>query len=81
MCSFRKNITEEEVRHELNKMEIKKSPGNDDIRKEFSETFRNHVKVPLLLSFKMAFLKKEISTSRKQAVIKLIEKITATKGL
>ena len=65
----------------MNKMEIKKSPGNDDIRKEFSETFRNHVKVPLLLSFKMAFLKKEISTSRKQAVIKLIEKITATKGL
>ena len=69
-----KDITEEEVKHELNKMEINKSPGNDGLTKEFYEAFWDHVKVPLLLSFKMAFLKKELSTSQKQAVIKLIEK-------
>ena len=50
-----------------------KSPGNDRRTKEFYEAFWNHVKVPLL-SFKMAFLKKELSTFQKQAVIKLIEK-------
>ena len=55
-------------------MEINKSPGNDGLTKEFYEAFWNHVKVPLLLSFKMTFLKKELSTSQKQAAIKLIEK-------
>ena len=55
-------------------MEINKSPGNDGLTKEFYETFWDYVKVPLLLSFNMAFLKKELSTSQKQAVIKLIEK-------
>ena len=69
-----KDITEEEVKYELNKMEINKSLGNDGLTKEFPEIFWDHVKVPLLPSFKMAFLKKELSTSQKQAVIKLIEK-------
>ena len=69
-----KNITEEEVKHELNKMEINKSPGNDGLTNEFYEAFWDHVKVPLLLSYKMAFLKKELSASQKQGVIKLIEK-------
>ena len=55
-------------------MEINKSPGNDSLTKEFYETFWDYVKAPLLLSFKMAFLKKELSTSQKQAVINLIEK-------
>ena len=69
-----KGIPEEEIKHELNKMETNKSPGNDGLTKEFYEAFRDHVKVPLLLSFKMAFLWKELSTSQYQAAIKLIEK-------
>ena len=55
-------------------MEINKSHGNEGLTKEFYEAFWDHVKVLLLLSFKMAFLKKELSTSQKQTVIKLIEK-------
>ena len=39
-----------------------------------NEACWDRVKVSLLMSFKMAFLKKELSTSQKQAVIKLIEK-------
>ena len=72
----KKDITEEEVKHELNKMKIfwNKSPGNDGLTKEFSDVFWDHFKVPLLLPFKMAFLKKELSTSQKQALVKLIEK-------
>ena len=81
-CAFcEKDVSEEEVKHELNKMEINKSPGNAGLTKEFCEALWDHAKVPFLLSFKMAFLKKELSTSPKQAVIKLIEKKrTATKG-
>ena len=62
-------------------MEINKSPGNDSLTQEFYTSFWDHIKVPLLLSFKIAFLKKELSTSQKQAVIKYIEKQTTTKGL
>ena len=51
-CSLcEKDKTEEEVKHELNKMEINKFPGNDGLTKEFYEAFWDHVKVPLLLSF------------------------------
>ena len=67
----KKDRTEEEVKHELNKMEINKSLGND---REFFEAFWDHVKVPFLLSFKMLFIKKELITSQKQVVIKPIEK-------
>ena len=52
-------------------MELNKSPGNEDLAKEFYKAFWDHDKVPLLLSFKMVFLKKELT---KQTVIKLIEK-------
>ena len=55
-------------------MEINKSPGNDGLAKEFYKTFWDRVKVPLLVSFKMAFLEKELSTSQEQAEIKLFEK-------
>ena len=76
-----KDINEEEVKHELNKMEINKSPGNDSLTKELYEAFWDHVKIPLVLSFKMAFIEKELSTSQKQAVIKLIEKKDCNKRL
>ena len=75
LCALcEKDITEEEIKYELNKMEINKSRGNDGLTKEFYEAFWDHVKVCLLLSFKMAFLKKELSTSQKNVAIKLIEK-------
>ena len=71
---YEKDITEEKVKHESNKMETNKSSRNDGLTKEFFETFYDNLKVPLLLSIKMAFVRKEASTSQKQAVIKLIEK-------
>ena len=70
-----KDIIEEEVKHELIKMKINRSSGNDGLTKKFYAAFWDHVKVPILLSFKMAFLKKEQSTFQKQAVIILIEKM------
>ena len=58
------NEEEEKVKHELNKMEINKSPLNDSLTKEFYEAFWDHVKAPLLMPFKMAFLKSELSTQK-----------------
>ena len=59
------NEKEEKVKHELNKMEINNPPLTDGLTKEFYEAFWDHVKAPLLIPFKMAFLKSELSTSQK----------------
>ena len=49
MCSLRKDIPEQEVKHELNEMEINKYPGNDDLKKRSMKLFVITLKVPLLL--------------------------------
>ena len=58
-----------------------KSPGNDGLTKEFYEVFWEDLKTPLISSFKSAFDKGELSSSQKQAVIKLIEKNIKIKDL
>ena len=52
-----------------------------DYQKEFYEISWDDVKNPLLASINDAFIKEELSTSQKQALIKLIEKKTETKDL
>ena len=67
-------ITEKEIYDALKSMENNKTPGNDGLSKEFYEVFWNYVKTSLLASINDAFIKDKLSTSKKQAVIKLIEK-------
>ena len=55
-------------------MQNNKSPGNDGLAKEFYETFWNQIKNPFMNSITEAREKKKLSTSQRQAVIKLIEK-------
>ena len=63
-------------------MENDKTPGNDGLSKEFYGVFWDDVKCPLLASINDAFIKEKLSTSQKQAVIKLVEKKkTETKDL
>ena len=57
-------------------MDNNKSPGNDGICKEFYECFWDEVKKPFLASINKAFLNQGLSTSQKQAVIKMLEKRT-----
>ena len=51
-----------------------KSPGNDELTKEFFVTFWKDIKDGFLNSCHTANFKKELSTSQRQAVTKLIEK-------
>ena len=51
-----------------------KLPGNNGLRKEFLVSFWENIKDVFLYSCRTAKLKKELSTSQRQAVIKLTEK-------
>ena len=55
-------------------MDTNKSPGNDGLSKKLYECFWGEVKKPFLTSIHKAFLNQELSTSQKQAVIKMLEK-------
>ena len=57
-------------------MDNNKSPGNDGLSKEFYECFWDEVKKPFLAPIHKAFLNQELSTFQKQAVIKMLEKMT-----
>ena len=58
-----------------------KSPGNDGLTKEFYEMFWDELKDSFINSIKLAYQKKALSTSHRQAVIKLIEKKDRDKTL
>ena len=51
-----------------------KSPGNDDLTKEFFEVFWEDLITSLISIFSSVFNKGKLSNSQKQAVIRLIEK-------
>ena len=58
----------------LKSMQNNKSPRNDGLTKEFYEKFWNEIKNLFMNSIMEAREKKKLSTSQRQAVIKLIEK-------
>ena len=55
-------------------MENNKSPGNDGLSKELYECFWNEIKNPFLASTHKAFRNQELSSSQKQAVMKMLAK-------
>ena len=58
----------------LKSIENNKSPGNNGLFKEFYECLWDEIKKRFLTSIDKAFLNQELSTSQKQAVIKILEK-------
>ena len=68
------NSTEKELFTALKSMENNKSPGNDGLTKEFYIAFWTEIKNPFLASVQAASVKGELSTSQRQAAIKLTEK-------
>ena len=74
-------ISETELLKALKSMKNDKSPRNDGITKEFYEFFWGDIKNSLSDSVKKSFISGELSTSQKQAVIKLIEKKDRDKRL
>ena len=55
-------------------MENNKSPGNDGLTKEFYCTFFNEIKNIFINSLRELKCLKALSTSQRQAIIRLIEK-------
>ena len=53
-------------------MSNNKSPENDGITRQFYKTFWDELKISLLVSIKRALKARELATSQKKAVIKLI---------
>ena len=62
-------------------MQNNKSPGNDGLTKEFDEKFWNEIRHPFMNSIMEAREKKQLSTSQRPAVIKVIEKKERDKRL
>ena len=67
-------MTQSEPLKALNSIDNDKSPGNDGITKEFYIKFWEVIKEPFFASIQQSLIVGELSTSQKQAVIKLIEK-------
>ena len=67
-------ITLEECTEMLNSFPLNKVPGNDGLPIEFYKTFCSAIGEPLVKCFNESFEKGEMSSSQRQAVIKLIEK-------
>ena len=68
------NITLQECEGILSSFQTGKTPGNDGLPVEFYKIFWSLIGKLMTDSFNEAYLKKEMSTSQKQAVITLIEK-------
>ena len=67
-------ITEFELLKYLKSMKNDKSPVNDGLTKEFYEILWEEIHTPFPSSIQKYFSTEELSTSQRQAVIKLIEK-------
>ena len=68
------NLTEKDLYKSLKSMQSDKSPGNDGLTKEFYKTFWTELKEIFVDSVSEAKGKGILSTSQKEAIIKLIEK-------
>ena len=68
------NITEEEVKIAVSKMNNGSSPGLDGIPVEFYKIFWEYIKEPLLKSFQYSFETGILSVSQRKGVISLLHK-------
>ena len=76
-----RNISETGLLKALKSMKNDKSPGNDGITKEFYEFFWNDIKNSISDSIKKFFISGALSSSQKQAIIKLIERKRQTQTI
>ena len=60
--------------HAIKSFSNNKSPGNDGLTKEFYETFWEELKQPFMNLLNQTKVGKKLVTSKRQAVIKVLEK-------
>ena len=68
------DISVDDLKESLFSMSNNKTPGNDGLTAEFYKFFWEDLKDILLESYKYSLIVGELSTSQRQAIIKLIEK-------
>ena len=68
------NITLEELTQSVESMNAGKTPGNDGLTVELYKSFWEHLKTPFFNSVLYSKQVGELSTSQRQAIIKLLEK-------
>ena len=68
------DLTNKELFDALKGIPNDKYPGSDGLTKEFYEMLQDELKDSFINSVKLAYQKIALSTSQRQAVIKLIEK-------
>ena len=73
--SCENELTLEDLKESMLSMSDDKSPGNDGISREFYDFFWEDVGILMFDSFMEAKVKKELSASQRQAIIKLLEKM------
>ena len=66
-------ISEDEVLKGLKSMENNKPPGNEGLSKEFYDCFWDKIKNPFLASINRAYINQELSSSQKEAAIKMLK--------
>ena len=69
-----KDLTEKDLYNSLKSMQSDKSPGNDELAKNFMNHFETKLKEIFVDSGSKAKEKGHLSTSQKQAIVKLMEK-------
>ena len=70
-----KHLSETDLYNAMKNMQNNKSPGNDELTKEFYKGFWHESKELLIVSVTEAKRKGELRISKRQAIIKLIKKI------
>ena len=65
---------EKEIFEAVKSFQNNKSPGNDGLTKEFNIAFWEEIKKPFMYSISESKKVKHLSTSQRQAIIKLMEK-------
>ena len=68
------DITDEELYAALSEMPDDRSPGNDGLSCEFYKLFWDEIKLPYKEAIMQGREKRELSTSQRQAIIRLIDK-------
>ena len=72
LCDAKISLTE--CKEAVISLKDNKTPGSDGLTTEFYKFFWDHIKVPLIESFKYSFQSGELSVEQKRGILRLLPK-------